>query len=146
MVGFGMSEENVAAGIAHPASMICTDSGAVAFGAGSPHPRSYGTHPRVLGRFVRDLKTCPLETAIRKMTALPAARMNFRDRGMIATGLAADLVVFDPSTIADRATFEAPHQYPTGIPHVLVNGTFVIRDGAHTGARPGRAVRPTRAR
>jgi N-acyl-D-amino-acid deacylase len=144
MVGFGMSEENVARGIAHPASMICSDAGAVAMGAGSPHPRAYGTFPRVLGRFVRELKAIPLAVAVRKMTALPAARMKFTDRGLIAKDMAADLVVFDPAAVADRATFEQPHQYAVGIPHVIVNGVFVIRDGRHTGARPGRAVRPGR--
>ena len=142
MVGFGMSEENVARKIAHPASMICSDAGAATMNEGSPHPRAYGTYPRVLGRFVRELGALPLETAIRKMTALPAARMRFPDRGRIATGMVADLVAFDPATVADRATFEAPHQYPVGIPHVIVRGEFVIRDGEDTGARPGRAVRP----
>lgn len=141
MVGFGMSEENVARGIAHPVSMICSDAGAVALGQGSPHPRAYGTFPRVLGHFSRDLETVPLEASIRKMTSMTAARLRYTDRGSIKTGLNADLVVFDPATVADRATFEQPHQYAVGIPHVIVNGTFVIRNGEHTGARPGRAVR-----
>lgn len=141
MVGFGMSEENVSLGIAHPVSMICSDAGAVGLGQGSPHPRAYGTFPRVLGRFVRELKVVPLATAIRKMTAMPAARLNFTDRGRIANAMIADLVVFDPATVADRATFEQPHQYGVGIPHVIVNGVFVIRSGEHTGAKPGRAVR-----
>jgi len=144
MVGFGMSEENVARKMLHPASMICSDAGAATFNEGAPHPRAYGTFPRVLGRFVRELKALPLEYAIYKMTAVPAQRMRFRDRGRIAAGLAADLVAFDPATVIDRATFEAPHQYPVGIPHVVVGGEFVIRDGEDTGARPGRAVRPGR--
>ncbi|MEO5509855.1 MAG: D-aminoacylase [Longimicrobiales bacterium] len=144
MVGFGMSEENVARGIAHSASMICSDAGAATMGSGSPHPRAYGTYPRVLGRFVRELKAVKLETAIRKMTALPAARLRFTDRGRIAKDLVGDLVAFDPATVSDNATFEQPHQYPIGIPHVIVNGVFVVRGGEHTGARPGRAVRPTR--
>lgn len=144
MVGFGMKEENVARKLAHPRSMVCSDGGAQTLGSGVPHPRSYGTFPRVLGRFVRELEALPLETAIAKMTSVPAARLRFTDRGRIAAGLAADLVVFDPDTVADRATFEQPHQYPLGIPHVIVNGTFVVRAGEHTGATPGRAVRPAR--
>jgi N-acyl-D-amino-acid deacylase len=142
MVGFGMSEENVARKLAHPLAMVCSDGGAVSRADGTPHPRNYGTFPRVLGRYCREMKVMPLEEAIRKMTSAPAARLRFHDRGRIATGAAADVVVFDPATVADRATFEEPHQFPAGIPHVIVNGTFVIRDGDHTGARPGRAVRP----
>ncbi|HSJ07504.1 MAG TPA: amidohydrolase family protein, partial [Longimicrobiales bacterium] len=145
MVGFGMSEENVARKLAHPLSMVCSDGGAVTRADGTPHPRNYGTFPRVLGRFCRELNALPLETAIMKMTRLPADRLGFADRGRIAGDAAADLVAFDPATVADRATFEDPHQFPVGIPHVLVNGAFVIRDGDHTGARPGRAVRPHRA-
>jgi N-acyl-D-aspartate/D-glutamate deacylase len=122
--------------------MVCSDGGAVSRGDGVPHPRNYGTFPRVLGRFVRELKALPLETAIAKMTSVPATRLRFTDRGRIAVGAAADLVAFNPHTVADRATFENPHQYPVGIPHVIVNGEFVIRDGEHTNAKPGRAVRP----
>lgn len=142
MVGFGMSEANVARKLAHPLSIVCSDGGAVALGDGVPHPRNYGTFPRVLGRFCRELKALPLEQAISKMTRAPADRLRFTDRGRISTGAVADLVVFDPDTVADRATFEDPHQYPAGIPHVIVAGEFVVRDGEHTDARPGRAVRP----
>jgi N-acyl-D-amino-acid deacylase len=142
MVGFGMSEENVAAKLKHPLAMICSDGGAVSRADGTPHPRNYGTFPRVLGRYCRELNVLPLETAIRKMTAMPADRLGFRDRGRVAEGAVADLVAFDPRTVADRATFEEPHQFPVGVPHVLVSGTFVILQGEHTGARPGRAVRP----
>jgi N-acyl-D-amino-acid deacylase len=142
MVGFGMSEENVARKLAHPLSMVCSDGGAMTRADGTPHPRNYGTFPRVLGRYSRELGVLPVETAIMKMTSLPARRLRFDDRGRIAVGAAADLVAFDPATVIDRATFEDPHQFPIGIPHVLVNGAFVIRDGEHTGARPGRAVRP----
>lgn len=142
MVGFGMDDDNVARKIAHPLSMICSDGGAVGFGDGAPHPRNYGTFPRVLGRYVRELRVLPLEEAIRKMTSLPAARLRLVDRGRIAQGAVADLVVFDAASVTDRSTFEQPHQYPHGVPHVIVNGQFVIRDGEHTGARPGRAARP----
>jgi N-acyl-D-amino-acid deacylase len=145
MVGFGMSEDNVARKLAHPLAMVCSDGGAVSRADGTPHPRNYGTFPRVLGRYCREMKVMPLEEAIRKMTDVPARRLGFRDRGRIAAGAAADLVAFDPATVADRATFEEPHQFPVGIPHVIVNGTFVIRDGDHTGARPGRAMRPQKA-
>jgi N-acyl-D-amino-acid deacylase len=142
MVGFGMSEENVASKLAHELSMVCSDGGAVTRADGTPHPRNYGAFPRVLGHFSRDLGALPLESAVMKMTSMPARRLRFTDRGTIAINAAADLVVFDPATVADRATFADPHQFPVGIPHVMVNGAFVIRDGEHTGARPGRAVRP----
>jgi N-acyl-D-amino-acid deacylase len=143
MVGFGMSEENVARKLAHPLSMVCSDGGAVTRADGTPHPRNYGSFPRVLGRFCRELGVLPLEAAIMKMTSLPARRLRLADRGSIAVGAAADLVAFDPATVSDRATFEDPHQFPVGVPHVIVNGAFVIRGGDHTGARPGRAVRPS---
>ncbi|HEX6134092.1 MAG TPA: amidohydrolase family protein, partial [Longimicrobiales bacterium] len=142
MVGFGMSEANIARKLAHPQSMVCSDAGAATFGEGVPHPRGYGTYPRVLGRFVRELRALPLESAIHKMTQRPAVRLGFRDRGRIAVNAVADLVAFDPATVADRATFEQPHRYPVGIPHVIVSGVFVIENGEHTEARPGRAVRP----
>lgn len=146
MVGFGMSEENVARMLAHPLSIICSDGGARApygpLSEGTPHPRTYGTFPRVLGRYVREQRVMPLETAIHKMTGMPAARLRFLSRGRIAPGMIADLVAFDPDRVIDQATFEKPHQYPLGIPHVWVNGVAVIRDGEHTGALPGRVVRP----
>jgi N-acyl-D-amino-acid deacylase len=148
MVGFGMSEENVVRMLAHPLAVICSDGGARApygpLSEETPHPRTYGTFPRVLGHYVREKQVMPLETAIHKMTAMPAARLRLKDRGRIAPGAFADLVAFDPATVRDQATFEAPHQYPIGIPHVLVNGAFVIRDGEHTGALPGRVARPMR--
>ncbi len=145
MVGFGMSEENTAKFLRHPLGMICSDAGARAtYGAlssGTPHPRAYGTFPRVLGFYSRERELMPLETAIHKMTAMPATRLQLHGRGLVAAGAYADLVAFDPSTVVDNATFEHPHQYPTGVTHVWVNGTFVIRDGEHTGARPGRVLR-----
>jgi len=146
MVGFGMSEENTARFLAHPFGMICSDGSALAtsgpLARGTPHPRSFGTFPRVLGHYCRDLKLMPLETGIHKMTGMPAARLRLEGRGRIATAVFADIVVFDPDTIADRATFEAPFAYPAGIHHVLVNGQPVIREGEHTAARPGRALMP----
>jgi N-acyl-D-amino-acid deacylase len=145
MVGFGMSEENVEMQLAHPLAAVCSDGGAWApygpLSEGVPHPRTYGTFPRVLGHYVRERKVMPLETAIHKMTALPARRVGLPDRGVIAIGAPADLVAFDPDTVIDQATFEQPHQYPLGIPHVWVNGVPVLVDGEHTGARPGRSAR-----
>jgi N-acyl-D-amino-acid deacylase len=147
MIGFGMSEENVGRFLAHPQSIVCSDGSALTvdgpLARGSPHPRNYGTFPRVLALYCRERKALPYETAIHKMTAAPAARMRLRDRGRIAPGMFADLVVFDPARVADRATFENPHQYPVGIQHVMVNGSWVLRDGEHTGARPGRVIKPT---
>lgn len=146
MVGFGMSEENVRKFLTHPLAMICSDGGAYTVDTpSSPHPRNFGTFPRVLGHYVRDERLMPLETAIHKITMMPARRIGLTDRGSIERGMAADLVAFDPATIIDRATFEAPKQYATGIRHVVVNGTFVLRDGEYTGAYPGRAARPARA-
>jgi len=149
MVAFGMSEENVATKLAHPLAIVCSDGGAFApygpLSEGSPHPRAYGAFPRVLGHFSRDLGALSLEDAIHKMTLRPASRLGLQGRGRIAPGAFADLVAFDPARVADRATFEAPHRYPDGIPHVWVNGRPVIRDGEQTGELPGRAVRPRRA-
>lgn len=146
MVGFGMSEENVRKFLVHPLAMICSDGGAYTIEtSSSPHPRNFGTFPRVLGHYVREEKLMPLETAIHKVTMMPARRIGVTDRGTVERAMAADLVVFDPAVLTDRATFEQPKQYATGIRHVIVNGTFVLRDGEYTGAYPGRAVRPTRA-
>ncbi len=104
---------------------------------GLPHPRHYSTFPRILGRFVREEQVLSLEEAIRKMTGLPAEKLRWTDRGLLKEGYRADLVVFDPDTIIDRATFQAPHQYPLGIRHVIVNGKPVVYNGSHTQARPG---------
>ena len=111
------------------------------FGEGVPHPRGYGNAVRVLGRYVREQKVISLEEAIRKMTSLPAAQFGFADRGRLAAGKAADVVVFDAGTVGDRATYAEPHQYPTGIVHVLVNGVVVVRGGTQTDARPGQVLR-----
>jgi N-acyl-D-amino-acid deacylase len=150
MVGFGMSEENTTRFLTHPLGMICSDGSALAtqgpLARGTPHPRSFGTFPRVLGHYCRDERAMSLELAVRKMTALPAMRLKLSGRGVIAPGAFADLVAFDPDRIRDRATFEDPHQYPTGIVHVMVNGAWVLRGGERTPALPGRPLRPSAAR
>jgi N-acyl-D-amino-acid deacylase len=110
-------------------------------GKSIPHPRSYGTFPRVLGRYVRDLHTITLEDAVRKMTSMNADKISITDRGRIQVGLAADITVFDPDKIADRATFVEPHQYAVGVSYVVVNGQVVLDAGVHTGALPGRVLR-----
>ena len=146
MVGFAMSEDNLERILAHPLGMVCSDGGGFAIdGAsrrGSPHPRGLGTFPRVLGRYVRERKALTLEQAVRKMSALPASRIRLGDRGRLAPRLAADVVVFDPATVADKATFEDPFQYPEGIKLVVVNGAVAFRDGQRTTSAAGKALRP----
>ena len=146
IVGHGMSEENTRRMLAHPLGAICSDAGARRstgpLSEGAPHPRAYGSYPRVLGRYVREERAMSLEEAVRKMTSLPAGILRLADRGTVAVGKVADLVAFDPATVADTATFEAPHAYPIGIPHVIVGGRPVIRDGAVTGELHGRVVAP----
>ena len=132
--------------LGHPLAMIGSDGSSVSptgvYASDRPHPRFYGTYPRVLGRYVREQPAVlSLEEAVYKMTGFPASRLSLRDRGTVTEGSMADLVVFDPDTVIDRATFDDPHQYPVGIPHVLVNGAPVISDGLHTGSRPGRVLR-----
>ena len=124
----------------HPLTSVASDGGVFEFGVGNPHPRSYGCYPRVLGRYVRERELLTLEEAIHKMTALPARRLGWNDRGLIARGCWADVVVFDPCGVDDRATFAEPHQYSVGIEHVLVRGEFVMRSGKTTGQQPGRPV------
>lgn len=147
MVGFGMGEENTARILAHPDCMPASDGSARAtygpLSEGNPHPRSYGTFPRFLGKYVREQNIVPLPEAIRKITSLPAQRFGFPDRGQISENFMADLVVFDASKIIDKATFSNPHQYPAGIPFVIVNGEVVIEESEHTGALPGRVLRGT---
>src|SRR5262249_54313346 len=109
---------------------------------GTPHPRSYGTFPRVLGEYAREQRVLTLPQAVHKMTGLAAQRLGLRDRGVIAVGARADLVVFDHARVVDRATYEHPHRYPAGIEHVLVNGRFVVGDGEHSGSLPGRVLAP----
>ncbi len=125
----------------HPVAMVGTDS---TFIGVKPSPRTYGSYPRILGQFVRDEALLTLEGAVAKMTSMPAARLGLRDRGRIADGLVADLVVFDPATVRSNATVDEPRRFPDGIEHVLVNGTLVVDGGAHTGALPGRALRSGR--
>lgn len=145
MLGYAMSEENLERILAHPLSMVCSDGSGFAIDGptrrGSPHPRGAGTFPRVLGRYVRERKVLTLAQAIRKMTSVPAARVRLADRGRIAEGLAADISVFDPATIADTATFDAPFQYPAGMKLVVVNGTVALRDGQRGPVGTGKALR-----
>ncbi|MBI4546197.1 MAG: D-aminoacylase [Gemmatimonadetes bacterium] len=142
---FLMSEENVKKQIALPWVSFCSDAESLApqgvFLKSNPHPRAYGSFARLLGKYVREEKVIPLAEAVRRLTSLPATNLELRRRGRLAPGYYADIVVFDPETIADRATFEQPHQYATGVVHVLVNGVQVLRAGEHTGAKPGRVVR-----
>jgi N-acyl-D-amino-acid deacylase len=144
MVLFEMSEENLQVKLRHPAIMIGTDAMGCAtdgpLSEGVPHPREYGTYPRILGRYVREYKLLTLEEAIWKMTGFPAQKLGWTDRGQVRAGCAADLVIFDPQTVLDRATFAEPHQYPAGIIHVLVNGKLVVHEERHTGARPGQTL------
>ena len=111
---------------------------------GNPHPRNFGTFPRVLGRYVRDRKLLTLENGIRKMTSLNAAKVGLAQRGMLKKGYYADITIFDPRTIIDQATFASPFQYPRGIQTVIVNGTIVIQEGKHTDATPGQGLRKHR--
>ena len=149
MVGFAMSEDNLARILAHPLGMVCSDGGSYAVDGptrrGSPHPRGLGTFPRVLGRYVRERRVLTLAKAVHKMSGLPASRVGLSDRGRIRRGLAADVVLFDPATVADQATFEQPFQYPVGIPVVIVNGVVALRQGERAAKGTGRALRPTRS-
>jgi N-acyl-D-amino-acid deacylase len=144
-VGHGMSPDNVERVLAHPLVMVGSDGVSMApLGRAllsRPHPRSYGCCSRILGHYTRERRLFPLETAVRKMTSMPADQAGITDRGRVAPGKKADLVVFDAGKVRDGATFEEPQRYPEGIPHVLVNGTFVVEDGASTAARPGRVLR-----
>ena len=136
-----MAEPDVERILRHPATMIASDGEVPLFGKGSPHPRSYGTFVRVLGRYVREKKVLSLEEAVRKMTSMPAQRVGLNDRGLLRPGMKADLVIFDPATVADAATFTEPHQYAAGVSHVFVNGVLVVDEGKVTGARPGTVLR-----
>lgn len=141
---FSMNEENLKLQLRQPWIKISTDAGGYdpAWGKawGPIHPRGYGTYPRVLGKFVREEGVIPLEDAVRKMTSAVADRLGLRDRGLLRAGLLADVVLFDPATIRDRATFEEPHQLSVGVRDVWVNGVRVLKNNEHTGAKPGRIV------
>jgi N-acyl-D-aspartate/D-glutamate deacylase len=146
MLGFGMSEANIDRLLAHPWGMVCSDGGAFAVEGptrrGSPHPRGAGTFPRVLGRFVRERKALTLEEAIPRMTSVPAARVGLADRGVLAPGMAGDVVVFDPATVADSATFANPFQYPVGITAVVVSGFIALQGAQRSSGGTGRVLRP----
>ena len=141
MVYHFMSDADVERIMKHPVVGFASDSSVLVQGAGVPHPRGYGNNARVLGEYVRTRKVIPLEEAVRKMTSLPAEHFRFAERGSIKPGYAADLVVFDPATVGDAATFEKPHAYATGLPYVIVNGVLVVKNGVHTGAKPGVPLR-----
>jgi len=143
-VYFLMSEENVKKEIAKPWISFGSDEASQApegvFLKSNPHPRAYGNFARVLGKYVREEKALTLAEAVRRLSALPATNLGLERRGFVKEGMFADIVVFDPATIADRATFDKPHQYAVGMKHVFVNGVQVLKDGEHTGAKPGRAL------
>ncbi|MFC1502304.1 amidohydrolase family protein [bacterium] len=148
MIIFMMHEDNLKRILVHPQVVLGSDGSAVApYGIlfqGKPHPRFYGTFPRVLGKYVRDEKLFDLPKAIRKMTSLTASKFGLKDRGKIGKGFFADLVIFNPDTVKDSATWKEPHQYPSGIPYVIVNGNVVIDEGEHTGKLPGRILKKGR--
>jgi dihydroorotase/N-acyl-D-amino-acid deacylase len=135
-----INEEDLQRILRHPATMIGSDGEVPIFGEASPHPRSYGTFVRVLGRYVRELKTITLEDAVRKMSAFPAQRIGLADRGVLREGMKADIAIFDPATVRDLATFERPHQYAEGVSQVIVNGQVAFDGGKMTDARPGRVL------
>jgi N-acyl-D-amino-acid deacylase len=136
-----MAEDDIGRILRHPQVAIASDSGLNVMGEGVPHPRGYGNNARALGRYVRERHVVSLEEAVRKMTSLPADHFGFRNRGRLAVGQAADVVIFDANRVIDRATYEQPHQYPEGIAAVIVNGAVVLQAGAHTNARPGQVLR-----
>ena len=144
IVGFAMSEEQTEETLKHPLVMLCSDGSALApYGPlhqGKPHPRNYGTFPRFLGLYVRDRKALTLPQAVKKMTSMPAAKLGLKDRGTLKQGNFADIVVFDPATVAAKATYTEPEQYSTGIDYVIVNGKVVIDHDKHTGALPGKVL------
>lgn len=140
MIYHGMAEDDVRHIMKYPFNMVGADGG-VQNGKGLPHPRSYGTNARVLGKYVREEKVIPLEEAVRRMTSLAAQKFQLADRGLLRPGYAADIVIFDDAAIADRATFDNPHQFPAGIPYVVVNGRLVVDQGRHNGTRSGQALK-----
>jgi N-acyl-D-amino-acid deacylase len=139
-----MSEENIKKQIRYPWVSFGSDAESMApegaFLKSNPHPRAYGNFSRVLGKYVREEKVISLEEAVRRLTSLPATNLGLQGRGLLKAGNFADVVIFDPATIGDRATFEKPHQYSVGVRDVFVNGVQVLKNGEHTGKFPGRAV------
>lgn len=135
-----MNEDDLVRILKHPATMIASDGEVPIFGRANPHPRSYGTFARVLGRYVREQHVLTLEDAVRKMTSFPAAGLGFTDRGVLRPGMKADIAIFDPATVKDTATFTAPHQYAEGFFAVIVNGQLIFENGAMTAARPGQIL------
>src|SRR5262247_3612671 len=146
MVSFSQSIENVSKVLAHPALMVGSDSIPLYKGEGDrpgkPHPRTYGTFPRVLGEYARERRLFSLETAVHKMTGMAATRIGLRERGLVKPGFFADLTVFDPATVKDESTYAEPHRYPTGIPYVMVNGAVVVDNSRLGSARTGRILAP----
>lgn len=136
-----LDEADVRRILAHPQTIVASDGRLSRPGDGHPHPRAYGTFPRVLAHYVRETKLMPLEQAVHKMTGAPAARLGLGDRGLLREGMAADVVIFDAATVADRSTFAEPHRYPDGIPYVVVNGTVAVDGGRYTGRRAGKVLR-----
>jgi N-acyl-D-aspartate/D-glutamate deacylase len=149
-VYFHHSEEDMRYALRQPFVSVGSDGTAVAtegpLARGNPHPRYYGTFPRVLGRYVRDDKVITLEEAVRKMTSANAAKIHIYDRGILRPGMMADVAVFDAAKVIDNATYEKPHQYASGIEYVIVNGSVVLETGRHTGARPGQILKGSSAR
>jgi N-acyl-D-amino-acid deacylase len=143
-VWFDQLEDNVQTLMRHPMVVVGSDGSSLkpegVLGQRKVHPRNYGTFPRVLGRYVREEKVLTLEEAIQKMTSVTAERFGLTDRGVVREGAYADLVLFDADTVIDKATFTEPHQYPVGIPYVVVNGQVVIDQDVYTGALPGRVL------
>jgi N-acyl-D-amino-acid deacylase len=135
-----ISEDDLERILRFPFTMVASDGGIPMFGKDVPHPRNYGTFARVLGRYVRERKVLTLEDAVRRMTSLPAARFRIFDRGLLRPGMKADVAVFDPAKVSDKADFEHPHQYAEGFRHVLVNGKPALADGRMTGELPGRVL------
>jgi N-acyl-D-amino-acid deacylase len=146
MVYHFMSEDDIAAIMKHPFVSVAADTGVLEPGVGAPHPRGYGNTVRVLGVYVRERKVIPLEEAIRKMTSLPASQVGLAGRGVIREGAPADLVAFDPARVRDTATYQSPHNFPEGLPHVIVNGVAVLRNGKTTDARPGQVLTRQKSR
>jgi N-acyl-D-amino-acid deacylase len=148
MIIFAMDEGDVRRIMGHPLQMVGTDSGASAatgfMKRGKPHPRGYGSYPKILGRYVRELGVLRLEEAVRKMTSFPAQRFGILDRGILRPGMWADVTIFDPDTVIDKATYQDPHQYPEGIEYVIVNGEVAVDKGEYTGALAGRVLRKKR--